>query len=328
MKKFGFFLLDGYALMSTAAALEPMRAANLFASQKLYDIRVMSLGGGQSRSSVGFFCEAQDIATAGFDFDIVFVIAGGDPLAARDTRLSVWLRELDRTGVALGGISGGALILADAGLLEKRRFTVHWHHYDQMRRVFPNLLLEQRLYLIDRDRYTCAGGAAPLDMMHAIISRDHGTQFAQRISDWFIQAEVRQPDAPQQSSITARFGMLPAAVHAAIELMETHIADPLTIAQLAVLSGLSVRQMQRQFSKSLGISVMETYRRIRLDTARALLRSTLLPIGEVAQMSGFPNQAHFTTRFTERVGLTPGAFRLAERTVTTSPTSLVPPQRS
>ncbi|WP_339109775.1 GlxA family transcriptional regulator [Thioclava sp. GXIMD4216] len=309
IRRIGFVLIDGYAMLSTAAALDPLRAANSFAGRDLYDVRILTPEGTLATSSLGARFDAIPLAEAGMAFDLVFVVAGGDPMRLRLPALDTWLRRADRAGVELGGISGGAVLLARAGLLEGRRFTVHWHHYDDIAHIDPTLLLERKLFVIDRDRYTCAGGSAPLDMIHMLIARDHGARFAHEISDWFIQAQVRPSETPQKSSIAARYGALPPMVEAALELMEAHIADPLSPAQLADLAGLSERQLQRQFNATLGAPVMEVYRHMRLDVARALVQRSALPLSEIAQMTGFASQAHFTTRYGARFGTPPQADR-------------------
>ncbi|SIO30325.1 transcriptional regulator, AraC family with amidase-like domain [Rhodovulum sp. ES.010] len=312
MYRIGFVLLDGFALMSTSAAMEPLRAANLFSETPLYDIGVLSIAGGAAASSLGARFDARPVAQAGTAFDLVFVVAGGDgdgPLRVRDARLFGWLRRLAHAGVALGGISGGGAVLARAGLMEARRFTVHWHHLDAVRRLSPDLLVERRLYVIDRDRYTCAGGSAPLDMMHAILAARHGAAFARRVSDWFIQTQIRAPDAPQQAGIAARYGVTSRPVEAALDLMESHVGDPLDMAQLAALAGLSARQLQRQFHTALGAPVMEVYRRIRLDTARRLVTGSRLRMAEIAEMTGFASQAAFAERYRRQFGEPPTATR-------------------
>ncbi|PTQ75834.1 GlxA family transcriptional regulator [Celeribacter persicus] len=309
MKRIAFLLVDGFALLSTASALEPLRAANLFSPTLRYEVTLLSNSGDMVKSSVGGAFETRSFRDLFPRFDLVFVVAGGDPARVNDPALFAWLRQADRSGVALGGISGGAVILAKAGLLENRRFTVHWHHYGDFDRMPGDWLLERRLFVIDRDRYTCAGGSAPLDMMHAIIARDHGTSFAQRISDWFIQTEVRGADAPQRSSITGRYGALPIPVEAALELMESHIADPLDQDQIAALAGLSTRQLQRQFREVTGRSIMEEYRRIRLKTSKELISSTHIPLTEIAQMTGFSSQAHFSDAFRKLFGTPPSTLR-------------------
>jgi transcriptional regulator GlxA family with amidase domain len=309
MRKIGFLLIEGFAMMSTAAAMEPLRAANLFSQTPLYDIVPLSLRGGAVRSSLPAVIETDAIGDHGFDFDIVFVVAGGDPLRVRDQTLFTWLRQLDRHGIALGGISGGSAILARAGLMEARRFTVHWHHIEDLRAQSDRFLLERRLYVIDRDRYTCAGGTAPLDMMHALISAEHGFSFAQRINDWFIQTEVRVAEAPQQASVEARYGLLPRAVIEALELMESHIADPLDLGQIESLVGLSARQLQRQFTLSLGQSVIQKYLTIRLETAQGLLKNSRLSIGQIAQMTGFSSSAGFADAYRKKMGAQPSSTR-------------------
>lgn len=311
MRRIAFLLIDGFALMSTAAALEPLRAANMFAPSHAYDITLLSSSDLRATSSVGAQFDTRPYRDAQPLYDLIFVVAGGDPARMNDPALFAWLRQADRNGAALGGISGGAVILAKAGLLRERRFTVHWHHYKDFDSLPGPWLLERRLFVIDRDRYTCAGGSAPLDMMHALIARDFGGSFAQRISDWFIQTEVRGAEAPQRSSIAARYGPLPHAVETAIELMESHIADPLDQEQVAELSGLSVRQLQRQFRATLGRSVMEEYRRIRLETGRELTVSTRVPLAEIAQLTGFSTQAHFTDAFRRQYGHPPSTLRRA-----------------
>lgn len=295
--------------MSTATALEPLRAANMFLPSLGYDITLLSTSGTQATSSSGARFDTKPCREAQPLFDLIFVVAGGDPARLNDPALLDWLRQADRNGAALGGISGGAVILAKAGLLQDRRFTVHWHHYDDLEALPGTWLLEHRLFVIDRDRYTCAGGSAPLDMMHALIARDFGNSFAQRVSDWFIHAEIRAAEAPLRGSITARYGPLPMSVEGAIELMESHIADPLDQTQISSLSGLSTRQLQRQFRAALGRSIMEEYRRIRLEAGRDLVTSTCLPLAEVAQLTGFSSQAHFTDAFRRHYGHAPSVLR-------------------
>ncbi|MCW0182090.1 GlxA family transcriptional regulator [Zavarzinia sp.] len=311
--RIGFCLIDGYALMSTSAAIEPLRAANLLAGRTLYDMRFIALSGQVSRSSAGALFECVAMNEAGLDFDLVFVVAGGDPLELREPALQAWLRRLDRAGVRLGGISGGAAILAGAGLLANRRFTIHWQHFDALRARSADYLMERRLFVIDRDRYTCAGGVAPLDMMHAIIAADHGADFARQISDWFIHTRVRLADDPQKAGPAEKYGLTHPALVAALDLMTNHIADPLTLAQLAQLAGVGARQIQRLFVGEMGVPMMRFYRDLRLEKAEELLRQSALPVAEIALATGFVNVAHFTRAFRERAGMAPASWRRAGR---------------
>ncbi|MFP3383996.1 GlxA family transcriptional regulator [Tritonibacter sp. SIMBA_163] len=302
-RRYGFFLVEGFALMSAASAVEPLRAANLLSGAALYDLRFLSRDGGPVRASCGAIFETDPIAVGPVP-DLVFVIAGGNPFAFEDRGVLGWLRRLSAEGVPLGGISGGAAVLAQAGVMQNRRFTVHWEHFDALRARSDDFLMERRLFVIDRDRYTCAGGVAPLDLMHALIRSDHGAQLATQVSDWYIHTGIRDADAPQRSDGAAP-DELHRAVASALALMEAHLADPLSMEQLAQLTGLSPRSLQRQFGADIGQPLMRHYMIRRLEKADELLRQTRLPVGEVALATGFVSQAHFAKSYRAQFGGSP-----------------------
>jgi len=107
--------------------------------------------------------------------DLLLVVAGSDvcgkALVTYEHRpLFHWLRHLASQAVLIGGVSGGPAVLARAGLMNGRRMTIHWDHAEALATLMPKLLLERSLYVRDRDRLTCAGGIAALDMMHALIA--------------------------------------------------------------------------------------------------------------------------------------------------------------
>ncbi|MEZ5931601.1 MAG: helix-turn-helix domain-containing protein [Alphaproteobacteria bacterium] len=305
----GLLLIDGFALMSYAAVVEPLRAANLLAERPLYSVRHIPATGEAAISSNGLRIEASGAVGVDVDVDLLLVVAGGDPTRFRDQRVFNWLRRLDRLGVRLGGVSGGAVVLAAAGLAKGRRLTVHWEHAEALAELAPDLLIERTLYVIDRDRVTCAGGIAPLDLMHALIAEHHGPAFARQVSDWFMHTDVRPAGGPQRAGLAERFGTASQAVVDAIAAMETRIADPLRLHELATFAGVSKRQLNRLFRDNLGKTTMAFYRDLRLDKARSLLMSSSLSMTEIALAAGFSSSAHFSKAHAERYGASPSAIR-------------------
>lgn len=314
-KSIGFVLTPGYALMSLAAAVEPLRAANHLAGKTLYQFSFYSVAGGFAQSTCGGGFDTEPLSKVlrkgSARPDIVFVVAGGNPMLYEDSALVGGLRGLGTLRLRLGGISGGSAILAKAGLMAGRRFTVHWAHIDALAEHDPDLLIESALYVIDRDRYSCAGGVAALDMMCALIAQEHGSTFARSVSDWFIHPRLRTADEPQQERVAKRLAVHHPVLAAAVELMNSHLADPLSPGQLAALSGGSARHLQRLFATYLGTSMMAFYRDLRLAKADTLLRQTSLSLLDIALMSGFTSGAHFSRCFTERYGVAPGKHRRA-----------------
>jgi transcriptional regulator GlxA family with amidase domain len=295
--------------MSYAATVEPLRAANLLSGRKLYDVTHFGTEARAAQSSGHAVAPVDTLINKAGPLDYLFIVAGGDPASYRDTGIFGWLRRLSRAGVTLGGVSGGPVILAQAGLMAGRRMTVHWEHAAALAEADPDLLIERTLYVIDRDRLTCAGGTAPLDLMHALIAMHHGGDFARLVSDWFMHTEVRPAFGPQRSGLAERIGTSNKTVLDAVSAMEANVAEPLPLAALARIAGVTPRQLNRLFAEHVGQSTIGYYTQVRLDTARRLLRNSSLSVTEVAMATGFATPAHFATRFRQAFGRPPSAMR-------------------
>jgi transcriptional regulator GlxA family with amidase domain len=289
--------------------VEPFRAANLLSGKTLYEVVNIGMDDGPVQSSGATQVTPEAVVGAPLDLDYLFVVAGGDPVAFDNRKVLNWLVRLARSGVRMGGVSGGPVLLAKAGLMRGRRMTVHWEHAAALAEISPHLLIERTLYVIDRDRVTCAGGTAPLDLMHALIAQHHGGPFAQLVSDWFMHTEIRPSIGPQRGGLVERVGSTNAAVLDAVKTMETHIAEPVSLGHLAQAAGISPRQLNRLFRGRLGRSTMQYYRELRLDKAQNLLRNSPLSLTEIALASGFANSSHFSRLFAQHFGGPPSSCR-------------------
>ncbi len=307
--RLGLLLIDGFSMMSYAATIEPLQAANAIAGRTLYDIRHIPVFGASSTGSGGAVVRASGYVGESVDFGLLLVIAGGDSFAFREARVFQWLRHLSRRGVRLGGVSGGAVILALAGLMNRRRMTVQREHAAAVAAFSPLSMVERSLYVIDRNRITCAGGIAPLELMHALLSEHHGAEFARRVSQQLMYTEICLTSGPQRANLVAKYGTTNHPVILAIEVMGNHIADTLTLVQLADLAELGPRQLNRLFREKLGQSTMNFYLGLRLDKARELLIQTPMSAAEIALATGFSSSAHFSQSFRSRFNRTSSSLR-------------------
>jgi transcriptional regulator GlxA family with amidase domain len=305
----GFLLLPEFSLMSYASAVEPLRAANRLAGRELYAWRHVSLDGEAVTTPSGASIRADHRIGDPVDLDVLFVCAGGNPARFESRTANRWLRALARSGVAVGGVSGGAYLLARAGLLDGYRATIHWEHLPAFSEEFPHLAIERSLFVIDRDRLTCAGGIAALDLMHALIERDHGRDLAAAVSEWYLHTEVRFGSDPQRMALRERFGVSNAKLLQALSEIERRIEEPPTRKELAAAVGTSVRQLDRLFAQHLRSSVGAHGLQVRLARAQALLRQTSKPIVEIAVMCGFASASHFSRSYHEAHGIPPKAER-------------------
>ncbi len=319
----GFVLIPGFALLTYASAIEPLRAANQLSGRTLYQWWNAAPADQPAVASNGTaVLPNHPFGSMDGRADLILVCAGGNPTTFNDRRTFNWLRKLSRRGVILGGISGGPIILAKAGLLAGRRCTVHWEHLPALREAFPDIQLTQSLFEIDSDRITCSGGVAGLDMMVSLIARDHGYQLGAAVSDWFLHTHIREGTGPQRMDLRFRMGIGNETVLKALKAMEANLENPLPRVRIAKIAGVSLRQLDRTFNRNLGEGVLEHYLTLRLVRARQLLRETSLPVLEIALATGFSSASHFSRAFRRLLSMSPREARLRAQAGQSSPRSV------
>lgn len=308
-QRIGLLLTSGFALMGYAALVEAFRGANALARRRLYEWVHLSPDGQAVEASNGARMVVEAAVGRGADCDLLFVFAGGDPRRFADPATLGWLRRVARSGVAVAGVSGGAYVLARAGLLAGRRATIHWEYRPALREAFPDITLESGLFVIDGPIITCAGGMAGMDLALALIARDHGEDLARQVGEWFVQAAPRSGSGPQRTSLAERYGTTNKAVLAALHLLESHIDQPLPREAIARATGLSLRQLERLFLRELAQSLSQSALAIRLEAAAHRLRTTDIRVTDIALDCGFASAAHFSRVFRQRFGVAPSLLR-------------------
>ncbi|NIA27945.1 MAG: helix-turn-helix domain-containing protein [Desulfobulbaceae bacterium] len=202
-------------------------------------------------------------------------------------------------------MSSGSYLLARAGLLDGYRCTVHWENIEGFVERFPALDMTDALFVIDRDRFTCSGGAASLDLMLAFVEADHGRELAVTVADQFIHKDSRDDNNHQRMSLRLRLGASHPKLLAAAGLMEQHLEEPLTIHDIAGQMNFTVRQLQRLFRHHLGCTPNQYYLDARLARARRMLAQSSLSILQVAVACGFVSASHFSKTYRNRYGASP-----------------------
>lgn len=313
-RQVGFLLLPGFSLLAQACAIEPLHVANLLAGRRLYMPRTFGLDGRAVKSAAELSLTPESVAGSDVRPLDMLVICGTSPEPASElTGLHAWLQRLAARGVMLGGVAGGTQVLAQAGVLEGYRVTLHVASTDAFSRDFPGVRVSHQLFEIDRDRLTCGGGTAAMDMMMTLIAQQHGNRLAERVSEHFVCERIRMADEPRQVPLRARLAHAPQSLIDGVALMEANIEEPLTTHELAEHLGISRRQLERLFKKYLQAVPSRYYLELRLQRARRLLRDSEQAVGDIALATGFSSGAHFSTAYRNHFGISPRDERIPRR---------------
>jgi transcriptional regulator GlxA family with amidase domain len=307
--RYAFLTLPHYSLIALSNAVEPLRMANKLSGQPAYDWSIVSLDGALVPASSGLALTPTIALERIGRVDIVFVCGG---INVRDTvtpALLGALRHLAEQRIPLGALCTGGYALARAGLLDHYRATIHWENLSALREEFPRVRISDQLFTIDRDRYTCSGGIAPLDLMLNLIRTKLGSRVSQLVSEQFIVDRVRNDKDRQYVPLRAQIGVSHKSLIRVAELMEENIEKPLSLDEIAGHTGLSRRQIERLFKRHLGCVPKRYYLEMRLRRARELLLQTAMPIMDITTACGFQSPPHFSKCYRNQYGYPPSLER-------------------
>ncbi len=301
----GFLLVPNFSMMAFTAAVEPLRSANRMSGHELFSWHVVTRDGKPVEASNGFAIMPESSIAGAAHFPTMIVCAGIDVHLFRDKEVYSWLRRLARNGAHIGALCTGSHILARAGLLEGYRCTIHWENIPGFVEEFPDIDVTTELFEIDRNRFTCSGGTAALDMMLHMIAPQYGHELTAAVSDRFIHDRIRGPHDHQRMTLQSRLGIRDPKLLSVIGQVEANLEEPLSRAELAESVGLSIRQLERLFRNNLDSTPKHYYLELRLRLARQLLLQTSMSVLGVALACGFVSASHFSKCYREFFEKTP-----------------------
>ncbi len=304
-KRFVFLLTPKLSMIALASAVDPLRLANRMSGEDVYAWEFVSETGQPVPCSNGARIEV-DGGLADLHRDTTIVVTSGlDAHEAATKPILTWLRKQSRIGARVGAVCTGTLILARAGLLDGKRCTIHWENQAAFREEFIDIEVTNRLYEIDGDRFTCAGGAAGTDMMLTLMASDLDPEIVSLVADQAIHTPIRGDRDEQRLSVPARIGVRHPKLVSIIQTMEQNLEEPISPSILAQDAKMSTRQLERLFRRYLNRSPKRYYMELRLQKARNLLLQTEMSVINVALACGFTSPSHFSKCYRAHFNRTP-----------------------
>ncbi|WP_410218739.1 GlxA family transcriptional regulator [Paracoccus sp. (in: a-proteobacteria)] len=244
-------------------------------------------------------------------FDYIVVIGGlMEETASLGAPYVRFLRQAAEAGVPLVGVCTGAFLLHQAGLLDGYRCCVSWFHHADFLEQFEGLNpVTDQIFVVDRDRLTCSGGASSAHLAAFLVDKHVGRAQASKSLHIMIIDEALQAEKPQPG-ITMDFKTRDPMVLRALLLMQQNIDEPFSVAEIARRIGHSKRQLERHFQTALNTSPQAAFLSIRLSLAHHLIKTSEKSISQIAVDCGFCDSSHLSRMFRRRFDCTPLALRL------------------
>jgi transcriptional regulator GlxA family with amidase domain len=308
-RRFAVLLFPGFPMMAFSSVIEPLRAANALGAEPGYSWYTVAVDGRLVTASNGIAIKPDFSVADDPVVDFIVVCSGGNADRLTAKAPIKWIRKNLRRGAQLGSVADAAFYLARAGLLDGYACTLHWRSQPAFVEAFPQIDLKRSIYVIDRSRFTSAGGVGAFDMMLEIIQRHHGEAMARKVAEWFVHDRIRSSADREKLQLRLRTGIRSDLVLAAVARMEDRMERGETVAAIARRLGVSVWKLDRAFQADLRLAPGDYFRQMRMERASDLLIHSSLPVHEVGLACGYSDYPAFVRAFRRTRGRTPGQLR-------------------
>ncbi|MET4212896.1 GlxA family transcriptional regulator [Bradyrhizobium sp. LA2.1] len=316
MQRVGFLLSPGFQV-TTLAVLSVFEGADFRAGELRYNVRMISKDGGPVRSSSGLMVETEKFRDPKFDTlivcgNILLEMRGSDPAVVE------FVRSAAKVSRRTASVCTGAFILGDAGLLDGRRATTHWGHAQNFKARFPNVTLdEDRIFIVDGNIWTSAGGTAGIDLALAMVEEDAGADVARYVAKLLVVYHRRSGGQFQRSALLE---LEPKSdrIQSALAFVKKNLNSTISVEQLASVANLSTRHFSRAFQSETGLSPAKAIEKLRIEAARLMIEEGRHSIETVAKETGFADRERMRRAFVRALGQSPQEFRRRTRSETSA----------
>ena len=240
------------------------------------------------------------------------------PIVKRARALTPWLRRQHQLNSSFTAVGTGVCFLAEAGLLENKSATTHWHYFDQLQKSYPTLKLRRQHFTTQTGNIYCAASInAMAELIVYQVERIFGRVIARQAQRNFFH-EIRNLSEAVSYSDSRELKLSDELIVQAKIWMQDNLSKHSLLSYLPEKLGVQKRTLNRRFKIATGKTPGEYLNEVRMNFACDLLKNTDLSILEIASFSGFSDNSWFSARFKQWSGSTPKAYRSSVRAKTFS----------
>ncbi|MGH8598901.1 MAG: GlxA family transcriptional regulator [Gammaproteobacteria bacterium] len=277
---------------------------------------VLAHDGAAASTQAGIALAPTTDLNCGGRFDVIYLPAlwrNPRPVLDRSGVLWPWLRTQFESGALMAGVGTGCCFLAEAGLLDGKSATTHWHYFAQFARAYPRVHLKRQYFITQAGALFCAASVNSMaDVTVHLIERFYGRAIASHVERNFSH-EIRRPFDKYRFLDGDDMQHADEAIVEVQLAMQRRLHERLRMRELAREFGFSPRNLDRHFREATGISPLAYLQQQRVKVAKELLQSTNLSILEIAYRVGYQDQGHLARLFERTLAVGPREYRRTVR---------------
>jgi transcriptional regulator GlxA family with amidase domain len=230
--------------------------------------------------------------------------------AKNDMPLQTWLLNTAPKVRRMVSICTGALILAEAGLLDGRKATTHWQYCDQLALQHRNIRVDpDKIFVRDGNIHTSGGVTAGIDLALSLVEEDWGWEVAAKVARGMLVFMRRPGGQSQFSTYVINEAKTRKDFRELQAWIVSNLDTDLDIDHLAGRMSMSPRNFSRIFCQEVGMTPAKFVERVRLEAAKNMMIQTDQPVESVAVNCGFSTAEQMRRSFQRLLKTTPQDYR-------------------
>ncbi|GET23245.1 GlxA family transcriptional regulator [Prolixibacter denitrificans] len=226
-----------------------------------------------------------------------------------------WLRTHWKNIRRIGSVCTGAFLLAEAGILDGREATTHWHRCQLMATMYPEVKVNpDPIFVKDGPVYTSAGISTGMDLALSLVEEDYGRDVALYVARMLVLYLKRPGNQSQFSVVLAQQEVDYNPIQTIIDWIPEHLNDSLSVEKLAEQASMSPRNFSRVFARKTGITPARYIEKVRVETARRRLEESNLTLDEISGECGLGSADTLRRLFLRHLKTSPSAYRRSFQT--------------
>ncbi len=277
-----------------------------------YQVSLASIGGAPISTGTGLDLVAHLLPDPAGPFDTVVLPGGFGTAAARDDATLIgWIRAAAPHARRVVSVCSGAVLAAEAGLLDGCPATTHWAVAAQLAADYPAVDVDPEPIFVRSSQkvWTAAGVTSGIDLALALVEDDYGTELAQTVARYLV-LYLRRPGGQTQFAAPV---WMPRAKREPIrevqEAIESAPGAAHSVTELARRAAMSPRHFTRVFTDEVGEAPGAYVERVRTEAARRQLTETDDTVTVIAGRCGFGTAETMRRSFIRRIGVSPDQYR-------------------
>ncbi len=227
-----------------------------------------------------------------------------------------WVARQYKQGSEVASLCVGAFILASTGLMKGKKCATHWIAANEFRRMFPEVnLVTERVVTDENGIYTSGGAYSYLTLVLYLIEKYAGRAAAVFCAKIFAIDIDRASQSPFMM-FNGQKDHEDEPIRKAQKFIEENFSQRITVDELADMSSLSRRNLERRFKKATSNTVVEYIQRVKIEAAKMSLESTRDNVNEVMYKVGYTDTKAFRTTFKKITGISPIQYRMKYNSAT------------